>query len=239
MKPIYKKILVIALFSIAMGYLETSVVVYLRELYYPKGFCFPIEPFNAGNAVTELWREVATIVMLYSIGFISGRNKPERFAYFIFCFGTWDIFYYVFLKALLNWPESFFTWDILFLIPVPWVGPVLAPCLVSFILIILALLMIFFTETGKNAKLKRPERGLLLVGCLIVIYSFTRDFVIASRANGNSLRSMTTGKQALFNELATFIPQNYPWWIFWIGFVIMIAGIMKYYLRMKGKTSTV
>jgi len=232
-KPVYKKLLIIALFSVAMGFLETAVVVYLREIYYPKGFCFPIEPFSAGNAITEIWREAATIIMLYTIGYLSGRNKPERFAYFIFCFGIWDIFYYVFLKALLNWPESFFTWDILFLIPVPWIGPVLAPCLVSLLLIIWALLIIYYTENGKNAKLKAPERWLLLIGCLIIIFSFIRDYIIISRANGNCFKSMTTGRQSFFNELSTYIPQNFPWWIFCIGFAVMLVGVGKYFGRMR------
>jgi len=237
MKPLLKKTLIIALFSIAMGYLETSVVVYLRVIYYPKGFCFPIAPINNGIAFTEILREAATIIMLYTIGYISGRNRPERFAWFIYCFGIWDIFYYVFLKALLNWPETLFTWDILFLIPVPWIGPVLAPCLVSLLLIVLALFIIYFTEMGKNAKLKPAEKWLLLIGCLVIIFSFIRDYLMVAGANGNSPKSIATDKQALFCEMANYVPQNYPWWLFIIGFAIMTGGIWKYYERMKKANS--
>jgi membrane protein implicated in regulation of membrane protease activity len=53
-------------------------------------------------------------------------------------FAIWDIFYYIFLWLLIGWPESFFTWDILFLLPVTWVGPVLAPVINSLTMIVLA-----------------------------------------------------------------------------------------------------
>ena len=38
------RIIIITLFAIAMGFLETSVVVYMRELLYPGGFAFPLSP---------------------------------------------------------------------------------------------------------------------------------------------------------------------------------------------------
>jgi hypothetical protein len=114
-----------------MGYMESSVVVYLRAIMYPDGFGFPLAPFDSHLAVTEIFREVATIIMLLGAGIIAGKTFPERFAWFIYCFAIWDIFYYVFLKALLGWPESFMTWDILFLIPATWVGPVISPIIVS------------------------------------------------------------------------------------------------------------
>ncbi|MBK6833902.1 MAG: hypothetical protein IPG89_06345 [Bacteroidetes bacterium] len=66
--------------------------------------------------------------MLVGAGIIAGKTRLTRFAYFIIAFAIWDIFYYVFLYVLLQWPESLFTWDILFLVPVPWTGPVIAPC---------------------------------------------------------------------------------------------------------------
>ncbi len=58
------------------------------------------------------------------------RVWPRMMA-FIVAFGVWDILYYAGLKALLGWPASWLDPDILFLIPRVWVGPVLAPVLVS------------------------------------------------------------------------------------------------------------
>ena len=34
----------LTVFAIAMGFLETTVVVYLREILYPNGFSFPLAP---------------------------------------------------------------------------------------------------------------------------------------------------------------------------------------------------
>lgn len=48
-----KKIVWLILFSIAMGYLESAVVVYLREIYYPNGFVFPLTPIDSTIAITE------------------------------------------------------------------------------------------------------------------------------------------------------------------------------------------
>ena len=76
MKPIVKTILWLTAFSIAMGYLETSVVVYLRKLYYPSGFKFPLVGVTRDIAVTEFWREAATIVMLIGIGVMVFAKHP-------------------------------------------------------------------------------------------------------------------------------------------------------------------
>ena len=135
---------IITIFSIAMGFMESSVVVYLREILYPGGFDFPLAPINLHLAITELIREAATLIMLLTIGIIAGRTASERFAWFIFSFAIWDLFYYIFLKLLLGWPESLLTWDILFLIPITWVGPVISPVLVALTMILLAVIIIYY-----------------------------------------------------------------------------------------------
>jgi hypothetical protein len=132
----------IAVFAIAMGFLEAIVVVYLRELYYPDGFEFPLRLMSADLVRAEWIREIATLVMLAGIGIIAGRNGLQRLFYALFAFGVWDIFYYVALKLLLGWPASLLTWDLLFLIPVSWLGPVLAPAINSLTMILMAMLFI-------------------------------------------------------------------------------------------------
>ena len=92
------------------------MVIYLRELYYPVGFKFPVTPIARHVAITELFRELATMVMLLAPAAMLTMKRMERFAWFCYCFGVWDIFYYVFLKAVLDWPASLFDWDILFLV---------------------------------------------------------------------------------------------------------------------------
>ncbi|HPB25925.1 MAG TPA: hypothetical protein PLE11_09195, partial [Bacteroidales bacterium] len=105
MKSNTVKIFWILLFSIAMGYLESAVVIYIRELYYPEGFAFPMKLISEKIMITEFFREAATMLMLLGTAIIAGRNAIERFAYFIMCFGIWDIFYYVFLYLILGWPQ--------------------------------------------------------------------------------------------------------------------------------------
>src|ERR1051326_1078616 len=119
-----RTIIWLGIFAIAIGFLESAVVIYLRRMFYPGGFNFPLVPVDTQIAIVEFCREAATIIMLAAMGALIGKNASQRWAVFIYAFGLWDIFYYVFLKIFLDWPESVFNWDILFLIPVPWVGPV-------------------------------------------------------------------------------------------------------------------
>ncbi len=140
----------VTLFSIAMGFLESAVVIYLRELYYPHGFTFPLTPMPNKISVVEIWREAATVVMLLAVGVLAGRNRAERLAWFIIAFATWDIFYYIFLYIFVGWPQSLFTWDILFLIPVPWVGPVITPVIIAITMILYGLSVVYYSSRGKK-----------------------------------------------------------------------------------------
>jgi hypothetical protein len=233
MKQIVKTIIVITFFSIAMGYLESAIVVYLRDLYYPNGFKFPMNTIHHQNAVTEFWREIATIIMLWSAGYLAGKNRAERFAYFIYSFAVWDLFYYVFLKAILNWPESFFTWDILFLIPVPWIGPVLAPCLVCLCMITLSWMMIYFNAKGLKANLKGRERMLIISGCLIIVASFVKDYLVTIYAHNNFNIWTPLSRDMLFEDFMTFVPQVYAWWMFFTGACCLIGAVSLYYIRLR------
>jgi len=137
-----KRILILVLFAVAMAYVEAMVVVYLRWLIpMPawsgistyKDLCHFIE--DAGIMWSEQTREFATIVMLVCIAWLFGKNIRERAAGFLIAFGIWDIFYYVFLYLWLRWPQSLLEWDVLFLIPCPWVAPVILPVCISLIMI--------------------------------------------------------------------------------------------------------
>jgi len=235
MKPILKTILIVAIFSIAMGYMESVIVVYLRCLYYPTGFKFPMKTIDHGNGVAEFWRELATLVMLYTVGYLAGKNKPERFAFFIFSFAIWDIFYYVFLKALINWPDSLLTWDILFLIPLPWIGPVLATCIVSLSMIVIAMLIIYFNELGNDAKMLKRERLLIIIGCFVIIGSFVKDYIQNLNHNHDMRIWTPLSQNQLFADFMTFVPVSYSWWLFGIGEAFIVAEGLLYFSRQKRK----
>jgi hypothetical protein len=160
------------IFFIAMAFLESAVVVYLRALYYPEGFRFPLVPMHPALVATEMGRELATMAMLLAPAALVTRRALERFAWFCVGFGIWDIFYYVWLKVLLDWPASLAEPDLLFLLPLPWVGPVWAPCLIAVGLIALGLMIHWRRSTDRGYRLGRLTWGLLITGALIMIASF-------------------------------------------------------------------
>lgn len=169
------KIIWAAIFSISMGFVEAAVVVYLRRIYYPGGFAFPLKPLTDSLIGIEVLRETATIFMLLSIAVLAGKRIWERFAYFLFCFGVWDIFYYVWLKVLLDWPSTIFDWDILFLMPMPWIGPVIAPVTISMLMILLGLFIIYSFYKGYDFRPTLISRILTLIGSGFIVFSFMRD----------------------------------------------------------------
>jgi hypothetical protein len=234
MKTIYKNLIWLALFSIAMGFLETSIVVYLRKLYYPQGFRFPLMPIPPDIALIEFLREAATIIMLVCAGILAGKNTSERFGFFVFSFAVWDIFYYVFLKLILGWPESLSTWDILFLIPIPWVGPVIAPCLVSLTMMLLTLVILVHSDRGYQTKLHLTEWLLLCCGSLLLIYSFCSDylhFILQSKRQPWSVGS----QNSLFSDMKNYIPVSYNWQMFGVGEVMVLLAILVYVMRLRRK----
>ena len=229
-----KTILWVTIFAIAMGFLETSVVVYLRKLYYPEGFKFPLKIIDNDIITTEFFRELATMVMLIGISILTGRNTLEKFAYFIYTFAIWDIFYYVFLKLLLNWPESLLTWDILFLVPFSWVGPVITPVINSLTMIVLAWLIIYFTDKRKSPKTGFLTWSLLILGSLIVIIAYTQDYVafMMKQFTIGQLLSVTNSKEMLALAIQ-YIPVSFNWLLFMVGVLMHFGAIVLFFLKNK------
>jgi hypothetical protein len=167
--------LVVLAFAVAMAYVESAVVVYLRAaLGVGTGDVFPIDlspqavPFGA----VELGREAATLVMIGAVGWIVGRRGWERLAWAAVVFGAWDIGYYFWLWEFSGWPGSLTTWDLLFLLPVPWAGPIWAPIVVSLLLIGFGLALASRYRAGLEPTAGAPHLAGLLVGGLVVIVSF-------------------------------------------------------------------
>jgi hypothetical protein len=169
------KLLWLAIFAIAMAFVESAVVVYLRAIFHPDGFKFPLKEITDHKIVIEVFREAATLFMLLSVTFLAGKKRWERFAWFMFSFGVWDVFYYIWLKVLLNWPVSLFDWDILFLIPVPWISPVIAPVSVSLLMIIFSILISRSIHKGFGFSPKLLSGILALSGITLILYSFMHD----------------------------------------------------------------
>jgi hypothetical protein len=164
-------------FGIAFAYIESAVVVYLRVIFHPNGFTFPLEVFGVTAEarrllLTEIGREAATIVLMFTAAGLFGRLRQERVAYFLAIFAVWDVFYYVWLKVLLNWPASILDWDVLFLIPVVWASPVLYPVLVSLLMFAYAAAILYRCANGRPLVVSRIDRLGWLAAATIIVVSF-------------------------------------------------------------------
>lgn len=170
-----KTLLWVFVFAIAFAFVESSVVVYLRALYYPQGFSLPLKVISPHHIIIELAREFSTIVMLAAVGALAGATRWQKFGYFMIAFGVWDIFFYLWLKVCINWPASLLDWDILFLLPVPWIGPVIAPVLISVLMIVGG---VFIIKKEAEDGAFRPTMLvwlLTLAGTAAILYSFMYD----------------------------------------------------------------
>lgn len=177
LKTILKRLCIVVVFSIAFGYIEAAIVVYLRQIFHPDGFTFPMTVF--GNdllarrlLLTEIGREAATVVLTFTGAWLFGRNSQQRFAYFMVIFAIWDISYYIWLKVLINWPTSIMDWDILFLIPVTWASPVLYPVLISMTLLVFAVIILYRSSRARAIKPTLLDWLAFFLSGLIVVASF-------------------------------------------------------------------
>jgi hypothetical protein len=222
----------ITILTVAFGMVESAVVIYLRELYYPKGFQFPLQITSNLIAVTEVFREAATILMLAAIGMLAGKNPPERFAWFIYSFAIWDISYYLFLYLLTGWPVSLSEWDILFLIPIIWAGPVWAPLLLSVLMILLAFCIRFSSGQNLSAGIKLREWIFLFSGALIVIVAFCTDyFIFITSHHRNIAKTQLFFSKEAIGYAAQYVPGSFDRILFLFGSLLISIGIVLYAAR--------
>lgn len=213
-------------YAVAMALLEAAVVVYLRALYYPDGFRFPLVPVDHDLGAVEVAREAATMLMLLAPAAIVTRRALDRFAWFCFAFGVWDIFYYVWLKVFLDWPATLFDWDILFLIPVPWVGPVLAPCIISTGLIAFGIAVLSARGADRTFRVNEWEWIALIGGAAVMILSFLLDYLTHLHERGALTSAWSLGPGDTFAHATAYVPQHFDWWIFLAGCAVSTAGLI-------------
>jgi hypothetical protein len=165
-------------FAVAMGWLEAVVVVYLRTaIGLNPGVVIPAQdPATIGTfEAVEIARELATLVMIAAIGWLAGRSGLERLAWAAVVFGIWDVVYYAGLRIVLGWPPAFDTWDVLFLVPAAWVGPVWAPIAVSSALVIYGLAAARRLRAGGSIALRGWHAAAAVAGGALVVVSFLVD----------------------------------------------------------------
>jgi hypothetical protein len=198
----------VGLFAIAMAYLESAVVVYLRRLYGIHDLIRSVPPFDPQIGAIELGREAATLVMLAAIGWAVGKKLQSRLGVFIFTFGVWDIFYYIWLRIFIGWPQTLLDPDLLFLIPLPWWGPVLSPVLVALLMAVGGAALVLNEERGVTVRPTLADWAMLAGGVLIMLYAFMADALSALPADAQTL-----------NQLK---PSAFNWLVFLIGFGLAV-----------------
>lgn len=199
------RLISVSLFAIAMGLLEAICVVYLRQILLPPDGSLNNIAFSNFDFTIEVIREITTLVMLLTIAILAAYNWRTRLAMFFLAFGIWDIFYYIGLKIFLNWPATILEWDALFLVPVNWYGPVLAPVLISVYFITVSVIIVLREATGKKLHITKSAILLQLLTFVTWYYSFTKDSSLISEFGYESA--------------------TYSWLLFVLGIIFCSVGI--------------
>ncbi|MGB2690698.1 MAG: hypothetical protein WBC36_17085 [Desulfobacterales bacterium] len=206
----------VVVFAIAFAWVESAVVVYLREIYFDGEFSFPLlVKWEDGKHVIdplvriEFVREIATIIMLVAVGWFAGRNRFQKFCFFMIAFGIWDIFYYIWLYVMVGWPENLMTWDLLFYVPLPWVGPVITPVLIALAMVVAGSLIVYYDEKGYDFRWRWYDMVVELNCGLLMIVAFCWDWKNIIQIPGDIER--------------TGIPNPFAWWLYLPAYLFSIA----------------
>jgi len=210
---------IVMVFAIAMAWVEAASVFYIRTLVDRiepyQADPLPLETMNGVLGNVELCREAATLLMIATLGLLAGRTWRRRAGYAALAFGTWDIFYYVFLRLISGWPRTLLDWDILFLLPLPWWGPVLAPVSIAAVMILWGTLA---TQSGDGADAAPAARwtfftvftgALAWTGIAVALGVFMID----------AWRALPDGRDAVLHVL----PTTFNWPLFWIALLLMAS----------------
>ncbi len=197
----------VAVYAVAMAYVEAAVVTYLREMRGIDDLLRDLPTAFDRFAAIEVGREAATVVMLLSVGYIAGRRLQDRIGLFVFAFGLWDITYYGWLALFGGWPSSPLDWDVLFLIPVPWWGPVLAPALIAAVMCVAGAAAVWGADRGVSWRLTRTNAAVAAIGIAVVLYTFTVDGLGALPDGAEAVRQVR--------------PSDFRWPVFALGFVVL------------------
>ena len=213
---------VVVTFAIGMAWVEAACVYYLRLLVDR------IQPYQAnplpmhgGLGEVELLREAATLVMLITVGLLAGRTRAARLGYTAVAFGVWDIAYYGFLWMMTGWPASLFDWDILFLLPLPWWGPVLAPVSIALLMIVGGTAVTEcaacdarapLAPTPRVATVSRAMHMSIWLGVGLALYVFMADSLREVRQSG---------------QVGSTLPVAFNWPVFAAAFLLMAAPVVR------------
>jgi hypothetical protein len=204
----------LAVFALAFGYIEGAVAHYLRIHLYPDGFNDTISLLiDLHTLAVEVGRELCTLLLMIAVAALTKGPFIRRLASFVYVFGIWDLSYYAALWIFEGWPSSPYDWDLLFLVPVPWFSPVLAPMVISAIGIVGAVAVHVILD--RRAELVVPWHGLMLVNAALVAWEISFMAHEGPR---------------------TEFPTHYPWWLFILGVAFSASGYLLTWRRNAGRS---
>lgn len=203
----------VGLFSIAMAYVESAVVVYLRKIYGISDLILSVPPFDPQIGAIELGRELATLAMLLTVGWVAGKRFQSRLGFAVFAFGVWDSFYYIWLKVFIGWPQTLLDPDLLFLIPLPWWGPVLAPVLIAALMVIGGALVVIMDERELHVRLSLIDWIILAGGIQTILYTFIADALAILPADMQTLSQLR--------------PSEFNWAVYLVGFTMLVFFVWR------------
>lgn len=210
---------VVVTFATAMAWVESACVFYIRALVERiEPYQVNPLPMNAALGRAELWREAATLVMIAAVGVLAGRTWRQRAGYAALAFGAWDVCYYVFLRVMTGWPTSVLDWDILFLLPLPWWGPVLAPVSIALLMIVWGTLATQFNDGTSEPRWTRVLGG---AGIILALAVFMAD----------ALRALPEGREAVQQVLP--VAFSWPWFL--AAWLLMASPVLHRLVRLPMK----
>lgn len=205
---------VVMIFAVGMANVEAAAVIYIRNLHGD------IDPLTTtldsairDYGVIELIREAATMVMLLAVGWLAGGNVLGRLGYFIAAFGAWDIGYYAWLRVFTGWPRTLLDTDILFLIPLPWWGPVITPVLIAGLMIVIGAILAARSERNRALDPPAWAPALALFGMLALLYAFMEPAIFA----------LPDGPEEVFS----LIPTSFNWPVYLVGYAAAAVGSFR------------
>lgn len=207
------KLLWLGAYALAMALVEAVVVIHLRHLYYPADprALFPLAILSPSDLTLELARELATTVMILAAAALAERGFVRRFAAFVFVFGLWDLGYYAWLKLLLDWPKQWLEWDVLYLLPWPWLGPWISAALIA----------LLFVLWGGWTLVANAVRGNLPAHSIVL---FVTGTVLALAAFLLPAWPLLAGGSEAFRG---YVPGGFPWGLHFAGVALMTAGLLR------------
>ena len=200
--------------SLAFGWIEGSVVVYLREISvremslqgtnYFAGLPVWLVSLPSRLVAVEMAREACTILLLAAVAWLAGRRAADRAGAFLLSFGIWDLTYYAVLRLVHGWPESLGAWDILFLIPLPWIAPVWAPVAVATLFVVAGSYLFWTSELER--RYRWSDVGVLAASALLTIAALLTEWRAAADQR---------------------MPEQFPVWLFWAGVALGTAWFVR------------